>query len=179
MNGAARRRDAGEPARPRALEQPHQDRLRLIVGACGRWRCGADTSGQRARLERGIARVARLRLQSVPRRLATNGHALEVERQPEPLAETADEVGVGIGLGAQTVMHVSAREGEAERGRQLPEHVEERDGVGAAGDGSEDGFAADDQPVAVDRGEDLRREAVGRGRRRPGQRDSRISTIAC
>jgi hypothetical protein len=142
---------------------------------------GRDTArahGQRPRLERGKARTARLRLEPFPRRLTTNGDAVEVKREPKVLAEVPHEVSIRIRFGAEAVMHVGACEGEAERRGQLPEHVDECHGVRAAGDGGKDAVPTENQPVAFDRREDLRREAGG-GRRRTRQLDSGAATTAC
>jgi hypothetical protein len=71
----------------------------------------------------------------------------------------ADEVGIRIRLGTETVMHVGACEGDAQRRSQLPEHVEKRHGVRAAGGRRRDNIPAENQPVALNR-----RENLGRGR---------------
>src|SRR5262249_61084354 len=63
--GAANGRDAGQSAWPRALEQAHQDRLRLIVGRVARRDAvGAERAG--AGLEGRVANTPGLCLEALP-----------------------------------------------------------------------------------------------------------------
>ena len=146
--GAANGRDAGQAARPRALEQAHQDRLRLIVGRVARRDAvGAERAG--ARLEGGVASAPGLCLEALPGRLTAHRHPLEVERHAEALGETPDEIAIRVGFRPQSVMDVGAGDGEAQRLAKLAEDVEQRHGIGAAGDGDVHGLAALEQDVAA------------------------------
>ena len=114
-----------------------------------------------ARVERGVAGAARLGLEPVPGRRAADGHALEVKRHVEPFREAPHERGVGVRLRAQAVVHVRARQAETQRRPEAGQEVEEGHGVGAAGDGHQDSFAAVEQPMAANAVEDTRGETTG------------------
>ena len=113
----AHRRDAAQPARARALEQPHQDRLGLVVrGMPGRDARRARGVG-RAR-ERGVARPPALRLEPVPGRSLPDRDPLDPAGHSEPLAEPLDRRRLRVRLRAQAVVHVGHRQREIERGRE-------------------------------------------------------------
>ncbi len=120
--------------------------------------------------------AAGLRLQPFPGRLAPYHHPLEVKGHLNLLAETLDEVGVGIRLGAQAVVDMGARQRETQRRTQITEDVEQRHRVGAARDGDQDGLAALEQPMAANAVEDARGETTGIQTRRA--RDQRLGEHA-
>src|SRR6266850_7015003 len=85
-------------SRARALQQAHQDGLRLVVGGVA----GGDARGPDLAadtLERGVAGPPALRLESVPGRPPTHHDPLDVTRHPETRAESAHAVGFRVGLG--------------------------------------------------------------------------------
>ena len=154
---AAHRRNPGDTADARTLEQPHDQRLCLVVGGVAeRDSRRADAVG--GRLQRRVPRGARRRLD----RAGGHPYADDLHRHAEARAEGAHVLSVARGVGPETVvglaMDRSARlvvqdvQAQAESGRQAEEDVEQGDGVGAAGDADQDGFAAPEHRVAANGG---------------------------
>jgi len=122
------RRDPGQAAHTRALYEPHQDGLGLIVGGVAeRDALGADPRG--AGLERGVARRARRGLE---RAAPVHRDRRDIDRNAEARPERADEVGVGGRLGAQLVVDVKDVEPKPPIRGQPRQEVEQRYGIGAA-----------------------------------------------
>ena len=65
-------------------------------------------AGAELRVERGMARMPRRRLQALCR-CAVDAHARSRQRDAERLADPPAMLGPGIGLGMQAVVHVHAR----------------------------------------------------------------------
>ena len=119
MNRAPRGRDAGQPARPRALEQPHQHGLGLIVGGVavrdaarargpGRAPEAPSSCGTPCRGLEPLPRQAR----GGPRRVRDD------DGTPKRCAEPRHGSRFGLGLGAKPVVDVRRRGGTgAGRGR--------------------------------------------------------------
>jgi hypothetical protein len=88
---ATHRRNAGEPAHSRALEETHQHGLGLIVGGVTqRDPMGRDAGG--GRLERRVPGFARRCLE---RAVGIDRHGHDVDGSAKASPEPADEVGVG------------------------------------------------------------------------------------
>ena len=105
---------------------------------------GADAVG--GRLQRGVACGARGGLDRARR----NAHADDVDGHAEARAERPHELGVARGVGTQAVVDVQDVQPQVEGSREAEQDVEQRDGVGAARDADQDGFAAREHRVAAD-----------------------------
>ena len=127
-----------------AVEHAHQHRLGLVVervahGDAG----GAEPVGPR--LQRRVARRPRGGLDGA----GAHAHALHVHQHAQPRAEPAHELPVRRGLRTQAVIDVEDVERETPGRRQRVQEMEQRDGVGTAGDGHQDGLAAREHRVAA------------------------------
>src|SRR5713226_8645096 len=162
---AADRRDPGKPARARALEEPHEHRLRLVVGGMR----GGDALGAHA-LGHGsksaVSSAPGLGLETFPGRLPTHRNPLDVAGHMKIGGQTLHGGLLGIGLGAEPVVHVDEMDGHVELAGEAREHVGQRDGIGAARDGGQDSFAAPEHSGAANGGaSNLDETTVARGYR--------------
>jgi hypothetical protein len=96
-------------------------------------------------LERRIACRARSGLDGA----RPHVHPLDLDGHAEPRSEIADERRVRRRLRAQAVIDVNDVERETPRRRQRVQEMEQRDGVGAAGDGHQHALAAGEHRVAA------------------------------
>ena len=141
----AHRRDSGQAAHARSLDEPHQHGLGLIVGGVSDCdTLGADSRG--ALLERRVPRRPRRGFEGA---LSIDRDRRDVNENAEPRAELPDEVGVGGRVGAQLMVHMQDVKPELPRRGQAQEEMEQRHGVRAARDGDQNGFAAREHRVAA------------------------------
>ena len=132
---AAARGDAGKPPGSGALEEPHQDGLGLVVGGVPHGDpVGADTPGHPE--EGRVAGGARRRLRGHARPTGDDD-ALDGDGPAEVRGEAGDEAGIVVGFWTEPVVDVADGEAPALLGGELGQRMEERDGVGAAGDGDQ------------------------------------------
>ncbi len=138
------------PAGTGALEQAHQDGLRLVVGRVAEGDAlGTEPIGGPG--ERGVSRRAG-HLLGRPPPAERHRDALDRDRAVEAGRQLLDEGRVPVGFGTKTVMDVADAEGEVVLGSDQRERVEERGRVGTAGDGYEDAITAAEELVADDGG---------------------------
>ena len=165
---AADGRDSREPTGPRALEEPHEHRLRLIVvGVRGGDALGADALCNGP--EGAVAGAPGLGLEPFPGRFPTDRDALHVAGHTKLAGQSLDGELLGIRLGAESVVDVDEVHLQVELGTEAHEHVGQRDGVGASRDGSQDSFAAPEHSGAAKGGPNERDETtVARGCIPPG-----------
>jgi hypothetical protein len=97
--------------------------------------------GARRLRECGVARRPRPRLEVAATR-DTNARAREWH--PEALRKPSCQVQLACGFGAEPVIDAMRTNEEAELGRELREHVEERHRIGATAHGAEDDIIAKD-----------------------------------
>ena len=120
---AAHRRDRCQPPNAGAFEEAHEDRLRLIVGRVAE-RDAASAEARGRRLQRGVARESRRRLEGASGR---DANALHGDRHAKPTAERFHEGGVARRVRAELMIHVEHVELEPPLGREGPERDEQRD----------------------------------------------------
>ena len=133
---AAADRNARETARPRALENPHEDGLDLVVrGVAQRDAAGPRLAGD-AR-ERGVADPSGRLLGGQP---DAKGHAHPADAcgAPQSRRQRLDEVGIPVGFRPEPVVHVADGDLKAVPRTQEDERVEQGDRVGATRDAYED-----------------------------------------
>src|SRR5262249_24897628 len=82
-------------------------------------------------------------------------HGYDADGNAEASPEPADEVGVGGRTRAELMIDVQDVEPEAPRGGELDKEVQDRDGIRAARDGHQNGFAAREHRVAANGALDL------------------------
>ena len=144
---AAVGRDPREAARPGALEQAHQHRLRLVVGGVAE----GDAVGAQARRVPQERRVARLAGASLERAAGRDRDSFHRDRQATASRESRDKGRVVGRVGPEAVVHVDDREPEPKLARERLERPEQRDGVRAARHRHQDSFAASKHRMAANR----------------------------
>jgi hypothetical protein len=113
---AATNRDPAQAARTRALQEPHDDGLGLIVGRVAERDAGSPARPGDA-LESGVPRHPGRRLRRASGPLA-DAHALDDRRAAEPGGERLDERRVGIGVGPEPVVDVADHQRKRAVGRE-------------------------------------------------------------
>ncbi len=144
---AAREPHAGETGRTAAAQQPQQQRLGLVVpGVRDGDRHGALVVLDPA--QEGVALAARRLLEAalLGARALADAAAPGAQRHAERGAQLVTEGGVVGGAGPQAVVEVRGDELEAAAAAERRERVQERHGVGAAGEGDEQRLAARGPP---------------------------------
>ena len=158
------RADAREPTRGRAAHQPQQERLRLVVARV-RDRDRNRTQTIRGTFEKRVSRPPRgvLDRSFLAERERADVSALDLDRDVERGGKAGAEPLVLVGVrAAQLMIQVRrARDDEDAVSLQLAREVQERDGIGAAGQGDDDTIAVAHERVTLKRAADAAVEAHG------------------
>ena len=148
-DAASRDRPDGGQSGGAAAAQEAKEHGFGLVGAGVSERDPRRESAREVIVEEGEARVARGLLQ-----IARRGGEIEIverERKIERGGETADKLGVAArGVAAKVVVDVQHAERQVPARCQFEQHVQQADGIGAAGDGDRDAIARREHAMALD-----------------------------